>query len=81
MKTIRLKITHPGMDIYENNPNQAQVFTYELGKVCNQLLDNWHYAPGILTIDYCDSINNEPDPHRIRDRVLELCSWQQETAE
>jgi hypothetical protein len=81
MKTIRLKISHPAMDIYENDPDQAEVFTYELSKVCNHLLDNWTYANGILTIDHCCGLNNEPDIHEIKDRVLELCAGQEEAAE
>jgi len=75
MKTIKLKINHPAMDVYETNPDQAGVFTYELSKVCNHLLDNWYYANGVLTIDHCDSINDAPDIHEVKDRVLELCSW------
>ena len=69
------------MYIYENDPDQAGVFTHELSKVCNHLLDNWTYADGILTIDHCSSINNKLDIHEIKDRVLELCTWQEEAAE
>jgi hypothetical protein len=67
------------MDIYENDPDQTGVFTYELSKVCNHLLDNWCYADGILTIDLCSAFD-EPDPHKIKDRVRELCAWQDKEA-
>jgi len=80
MQTIRLKIDHPAMYIYENDPDQAQVFTYELSKVCDQQLDNWSYADGILTIDHLSGLNNQPDIHEIKDCVLELCAWQVEVA-